>query len=101
MATLSYTQINVLTLHTDVCILRVDRLIYILNTGERCVVMGYSRKRMKQLIEGKVQYCILDGDNIVYSSKSFVAAVQMADQLQKSNPGINYTMKLMEVPGDA
>jgi len=62
--------------------------------------MAYSRKRMKQLIEGKVQYCILDGDNIVFSHKSFVVAVQMADQLQKANPGINYTMKLMEVDGN-
>lgn len=63
--------------------------------------MAYSRKRMKQLIEGKVQYCILEGENIVFSSKSFVVAVQMADQLQKANPGINYTMKLMEVDGNA
>lgn len=59
--------------------------------------MAYSRKRMKAWATGKVKYCILDGDTIVFSHKSFTVAVQMADKLQQANPGICYTMKLMEV----
>lgn len=59
--------------------------------------MGFSAKRAKAVAQGKVKYCILEGENIVFSHKSFTVAIQMADQLQKANPGINYTMKLMEV----
>ena len=60
--------------------------------------MGFSAKRAKMIAQGKVQYCIYnDKGGIVFSNKSFLVAVQMADQLQKANPGINYTMNLEPV----
>lgn len=58
--------------------------------------MGFSPKRAKLVAQGKVLYCIMDGENVVYSDKSLIVAIQMADQLQKANPGINYTMKIKE-----
>ena len=59
--------------------------------------MGFSPKRAKAVMQGKVKYCIMDGENVVFSHKNFAVAVQMADQLQKANPSKAYTMKLMEV----
>lgn len=59
--------------------------------------MGYSHKRLKQLLFGKVQYCILLGDQVVFSSKSLKVAISHADMLQRQNPGTPYEMKLMEV----
>ena len=59
--------------------------------------MGFSPKRLKALKDGKVRYCTYCGDECVYTSASFIECVQMADVLQKSNPGIPYTMKLEEV----
>lgn len=59
--------------------------------------MAFSAKRAKAVAQGKVKYCILDGDTVIFSHKSFIVAVQMADQLQKTNPDNHYTMKLMEV----
>lgn len=58
--------------------------------------MGFSPKRAKAVMQGKVKYCIMLGEEIVFSHKSFPVAIQMADQLQKANPGNVYTMKLME-----
>ena len=58
--------------------------------------MGYSRKRLKQIIDGKVLYCILLDGEVIFSSKSFMVAVQYADQLQKDNPDKKYEMKLQE-----
>lgn len=59
---------------------------------------GFSPKRAKAVATGKVVYKIFDGSgNVVFSTKSFIVAVQHADLLQKNNPGIVYTMKLEEV----
>lgn len=63
--------------------------------------MGFSPKRAKLVAQGKVLFCIMDGNNVVFSDKSFMVAVQMADQLQKANPGINYTMTIREDTGSA
>lgn len=63
--------------------------------------MGFSPKRAKLVAQGKVLYCIMDGDKVAYSDKNFVRAIQMADQLQKANPGINYTMTIKEDTGNA
>lgn len=57
--------------------------------------MGFSPKRLKQLAEGKVVYQILDGEKVLFQHKSFIVAVQMADQMQKTNPSNNYTMKVV------
>lgn len=62
--------------------------------------MGFSPKRAKLVAQGKVLFCIMDGDKVVFSDKSFMVAVQMADQLQKANPGINYTMTIKEDTGN-
>lgn len=62
--------------------------------------MAFSPKRAKLVAQGKVLYCVMDGDKVVYSDKSFIVAVQMADQLQKTNPGINYTMTIKEDTGN-
>lgn len=58
--------------------------------------MGYSRKRAKAVAEGKVSYCILLDGQVVFSSKSFLVAVQHADFLQKQNPDAKYEMKILE-----
>lgn len=62
--------------------------------------MGFSAKRAKAVAQGKVQFCIYnEKGEIVFQDKSFLVAVQMADSLQKANPDIAYTMKL--VPDNA
>ncbi len=59
--------------------------------------MGYSFKRAKAVVQGKVLYGIYDPDGtLVFSHKSFFVAVQYADTLQKQNPGVNYIMKLVD-----
>ena len=60
--------------------------------------MGFSSKRAKAIKEGRVRYNIYDENGLVYSSKTFIGAVQMADQMQKANPEVSYSMKLEEVP---
>lgn len=59
--------------------------------------MGFSPKRLKAFKDGKVSFCIYSGNECVYTTSNFIQAVQMADSLQKANPGIPYTMKLEEV----
>ena len=59
--------------------------------------MGFSPKRLKALKEGRVRYRIYNGELVIFETPSFITAVQMADQLQKANPGTPYTMKLEEV----
>lgn len=59
--------------------------------------MGFSAKRAKAVAQGKVEYCIMLGEEVVFSHKNFVVAVQTADQLQKANPDKQYTMQLKEV----
>lgn len=61
--------------------------------------MGFSPKRAKAVATGKVLYCIMNGDETVFSSSNFLIAVQNAERLQKENPGVNYTMKLIENNG--
>ena len=60
--------------------------------------MGFSLKRAKAVKEGRVRYCIYNGDKLVFSTQSFMVAIQTADAYQKSNPDIPYTMKLEEIP---
>lgn len=59
--------------------------------------MAFSAKRAKALKEGRVRYNIYDSEGMIYSAKTLLEAIQMADRLQKSNPGEVYTMKLEEV----
>lgn len=59
--------------------------------------MGFSRKRLKMIQEGKVLYCVMLDGEVVFSDKSFLVAVQHADVLQKANPDKRYEMKLQEV----
>lgn len=59
--------------------------------------MGYSHKRLKQLLSGKVQYCILLDGEVIFSNKSFKVAVSHAELLQQQHPDKKYEMKLMEV----
>lgn len=59
--------------------------------------MAFSPKRAKAVAQGKVIYAIMNGTEVVFTSKHFFVAVQMADQLQKANPHINYTMTMTEV----
>lgn len=59
--------------------------------------MGFSPKRAKAVAQGKVIFAIMNGKETVFTHKNFAVAVQMADQLQKANPGINYTMTITEV----
>lgn len=60
--------------------------------------MAFSPKRAKLVAQGKVKYCIYDDKGeLVASHKSFLVALQVADSLQKTNPNINYSMKLEEV----
>lgn len=63
--------------------------------------MAFSPKRAKLVAQGKVLYCVMDGDHVVFSDKNFLVAIQTADQLQKANPGINYTMTIKEDTGNA
>lgn len=59
--------------------------------------MAFSPKRAKAVAQGKVVYSIMNGTEVVFTSKYFLVAVQMADQLQKANPHNNYTMTITEV----
>lgn len=58
---------------------------------------NFSPKRAKAVAQGRVIFSIMNGNEVVYTSKNFMVAVSMADQLQKANPGINYTMTCTEV----
>lgn len=58
---------------------------------------NFSPARAKKVAQGKVVFAIMNGTEVVFTSKNFIVAVQMADQLQKANPGINYTMTCTEV----
>lgn len=59
--------------------------------------MGFSPKRAKAVVQGKVVFAIMDGKNVVFTHKNFAVAVQQADQLQRANPHIKYTMTVTEV----
>lgn len=59
--------------------------------------MGFSPKKAKAVFKGKVVYAIMNGTEVVFTSKNFMVAVSMADQLQRANPHINYTMTVTEV----
>lgn len=59
--------------------------------------MGFSPKRAKAVAKGKVVYAIMLENEVVFTSKNFFVAVQMADQLQKANPENKYTMTVTEV----
>lgn len=59
--------------------------------------MGFSPKRAKAVAKGKVVYAIMLENEVVFTSKNFIVAVQMADQLQKANPENEYKMTITEV----
>lgn len=59
--------------------------------------MGFSPKRAKAVAQGKVVFAIMDGNNVVFTSKNFFVTVHQADLLQKANPHIKYTMTITEV----
>lgn len=59
--------------------------------------MGFSPKRAKAVAKGKVVYSIMLENEVVFTSKNFFVAVQMADQLQKANPENEYKMTITEV----
>lgn len=58
--------------------------------------MGFSPKRAKAVVQGKVNYVILADGKEVFASKNFMVAVSHADFLQQANPGICYTMTITE-----
>lgn len=58
--------------------------------------MGFSPKRAKAVVKGKVNYVILADGKEVFTSKHFMVAVSQADILQQSNPGVKYTMIIAE-----
>ena len=59
--------------------------------------MAFSPKRAKAIKEGRVNFNIYDDKGLVYTGASFIVTVQMLDQLQKTNPGVKYSLKLEEV----
>lgn len=67
------------------------------NTERGICKMGFSPKRLKALAQGKVEYCIYEGPVCVFRDKSFMVTVQMADTLSKTNPNVEYTMKVEEI----
>lgn len=58
--------------------------------------MGFSLKRARAVAQGKVLYCVMLDDVCVFSDKSFLVALQTADNLQKANPDKKYTFTIKE-----
>lgn len=57
----------------------------------------FSPGRMKKIVQGKVNYVILEGDLEVYSSKNFFETIQVLDSLQRQNIEKEYKFTVMEV----
>lgn len=57
----------------------------------------FSFARAKAIASGKVVFSIMDGNEVVFTSKNFMVAVQQADYLQKANPETDYKFTVTEV----
>ncbi len=53
--------------------------------------------RIKKIVQGKVNYVILDGDLEVYSSKNFFETIHVLDSLQRQNSQKEYKFTVTEV----
>lgn len=57
----------------------------------------FSPGRIKKIVQGKVQYVIIDGGLEVYSSKNFFETIQLLDSLQRRNTEKEYKFIVREV----